>query len=69
VVGDRRDGFVPRVLAYHASRDLVPLYSVYALLFADHGVGSAEISLLFIIWADFEPSSVLQAKSQQSRTN
>jgi MFS family permease len=50
-VGDRRDGFVPRVLAYHASRDLVPLYSVYALLFADHGVASAQISLLFIIWS------------------
>jgi len=47
----RRDGFVPRVLAYHASRDLVPLYSVYALLFADHGVSSAQISLLFIIWS------------------
>jgi MFS family permease len=47
----RRDGFVPRVLAYHASRDLVPLYSVYALLFADHGVDRGEISLLFIIWA------------------
>jgi MFS family permease len=29
----------------------VPLYSVYALLFADHGVGSAQISLLFIIWS------------------
>ncbi len=42
---------MPRVLAYHASRDLVPLYSVYALLFADHGVDSGEISLLFIIWA------------------
>lgn len=42
---------MPRVLAYHASRDLVPLYSVYALLFADHGVGSAQISLLFIIWS------------------
>jgi MFS family permease len=51
VVGDRRDGFVPRVLAYHASRDLVPLYSVYALLFADHGIDSGEISLLFIIWS------------------
>ncbi len=50
-MGDRRDGFVPRVLAYHASRDLVPLYSVYALLFADRGVDSGEISLLFIIWA------------------
>lgn len=42
---------MPRVLAYHASRDLVPLYSVYALLFADHGVGSGQISLLFIIWS------------------
>ena len=42
---------MPRVLAYHASRDLVPLYSVYALLFADHGVDSGQISLLFIIWA------------------
>jgi MFS family permease len=50
-VGDRPDGFVPRVLAYHASRDLVPLYSVYALLFADRGVDSGEISLLFVIWA------------------
>ncbi|HEX3222135.1 MAG TPA: MFS transporter [Nocardioides sp.] len=39
------------MLAYHASRDLVPLYSVYALLFADHGVGSGQISLLFIIWS------------------
>jgi MFS family permease len=51
VVGDRRDGFVARVLAYHASRDLVPLYSVYALLFADHGVDSGRISLLLIIWS------------------
>jgi MFS family permease len=51
VVGDRRDAFVPRVLAYHASRDLVPLYSVYALLFADRGVDSGEISLLFIVWS------------------
>jgi MFS family permease len=50
-VGDRRDGFVPRVLAYHASRDLVPLYGVYALLFADRGVDSAQISVLFIIWS------------------
>ena len=39
------------MLAYHASRDLVPLYSVYALLFADHGVGASELSLLFVIWS------------------
>jgi MFS family permease len=51
VVGDRRDGFVPRVLAYHASRDLVPLYAVYSLLFTDHGVGPAQISVLFIVWS------------------
>jgi MFS family permease len=46
-----RPGFVPRVLAYHASRDLVPLYSIYALLFADHGVSASQISLLFVIWS------------------
>ncbi len=40
-----------RVLAYYASRDLVPLYSVYSLLFADNGVSTAQISTLFIIWS------------------
>jgi hypothetical protein len=39
------------VLAYHASRDTVPLYSVYALLFGDHGVSTGQISTLFIIWS------------------
>lgn len=39
------------MLAYHASRDVVPLYSVYALLFSDHGIGSAQVSLLFVIWS------------------
>jgi hypothetical protein len=47
----RRDGFVPRVLAYHASRDFVPLYAVYPLLFSDRGVGPGQISVLFIIWS------------------
>jgi MFS family permease len=49
VVGRRR--FAAHVLGYHASRDLVPLYAVYALLFADHGVEPAQISLLFVLWA------------------
>lgn len=40
-----------RVLAYHASRDLVPLYSVYALLFADHGLSAGEISSLLVLWS------------------
>lgn len=44
-------GFVPRVLLYHASRDLVPLYAVYSLLFADHGISPAHISVLLIIWS------------------
>jgi MFS family permease len=44
-------GFVPRVLLYHASRDLVPLYAVYSLLFADHGISASHISLLLIIWS------------------
>jgi hypothetical protein len=47
----RRDGFVLRVLAYHASRDFVPLYAVYSLLFSDHGVSASHISLLLIIWS------------------
>jgi hypothetical protein len=39
------------VLLYHASRDLVPLYSIYSLLFADHGVSASHISVLLIIWS------------------
>ncbi len=44
-------GLVPRVLLYHASRDLVPLYAVYSLLFVDHGVSASHLSLLLIIWS------------------
>jgi MFS family permease len=43
--------FAAHVLGYHATRDFVPLYAVYALLFADRGVGPGQISLLFILWA------------------
>jgi hypothetical protein len=42
-------GFTPRVLAYYASRDLVPLYSVYSLLFRDHGLSVPQVSSLLII--------------------
>ena len=31
--------------------DLIPIYPVYALLFADHGLGPAEISSLFVVWS------------------
>lgn len=39
------------MLTYHASRDAVPLYAVYALLFADHGLSAGQISSLFVIWS------------------
>jgi MFS family permease len=39
------------VIAYHASRDLIPLYGVYALLFADHGLSAGRISSLFVLWS------------------
>jgi hypothetical protein len=39
------------VLLYHASRDLIPLFAVYSLLFSDHGIGASQISVLFIIWS------------------
>lgn len=32
-------------------QDLIPLYPVYALLFADAGLSAAEISTLFVIWS------------------
>ena len=47
----RARGFVPRVLLYHASRDLVPLYAVYSLLFVDHGISASHISVLLILWS------------------
>lgn len=42
---------MPRVLAYYATRDLIPLYGIYALLFRDHGVSTAQVSSLFVIWS------------------
>lgn len=32
-------------------RELIPFYGVYSLLFADHGLSTAEISALFVIWS------------------
>ena len=39
------------MLGYYATRDLIPLYAVYALLFADHGLSVGQISSLFVIWS------------------
>lgn len=40
-----------RILGYYASRDLVPLYAVYALLFSAHGLSGRSISALFVVWS------------------
>lgn len=34
-----------------STRDLIPLYSLYDLLFADHGLSVGQISSLFVIWS------------------
>ncbi len=39
------------MLTYYASRDLVPLYGVYALLFRDHGLSVPQVSSLFVVWS------------------
>ncbi|MEU9607333.1 MFS transporter [Streptomyces sp. NPDC048057] len=49
---DRSLGRLQRRLLVHCGlRDLVLLYPVYALLFAEHGLSTAEISSLFVIWS------------------
>lgn len=40
-----------RVLAYYSSRDLVPLYGIYALLFRQHGLSAGQVSSLFVVWS------------------
>jgi len=42
---------VRRLYAYAFLEDLILLYPVYALLFAENGLSAAEISSLFIIWS------------------
>jgi hypothetical protein len=39
------------VLAYYATRDLIPFYGVYTLYFADHGLTPTAISTLLVIWS------------------
>ncbi|MFD6859373.1 MFS transporter [Rhodococcus sp. NPDC060090] len=38
-------------MAYAATRELVPLYGLYALLFEDRGLSTGSISLLFVLWS------------------
>lgn len=34
-----------------ALRDAIPLYPIYPVLFADHGLSTAEISALYVLWS------------------
>ncbi|MFI6870961.1 MFS transporter [Nocardia sp. NPDC050406] len=38
-------------MLFRGSADLIPLYALYALLFADHGLNTAQISGLLAIWS------------------
>lgn len=40
-----------RAALFAATGDLVPYYALYALLFADHGFGPGQISLLLALWS------------------
>lgn len=40
-----------RAVLFRGSADLIPLYALYALLFADHGLNTAQISGLLAIWS------------------
>ena len=40
-----------RIIAFEALQDFIPLYPLYQLLFADHGLSAAQISTLFVIWS------------------
>lgn len=44
-------GLALRATGFYALTDLIPLYAVYALLFAEHGLSTAQISSLFAIWS------------------
>ena len=39
------------MVAFEALQDFIPLYPLYQLLFADHGLSAAQISMLFVIWS------------------
>ncbi|MEU1984626.1 MFS transporter [Nocardia sp. NPDC019395] len=40
-----------RATLFAATGDLIPYYALYALLFADHGLGPGRISLLLALWS------------------
>ncbi|MGW5573558.1 MFS transporter [Nocardia thailandica] len=48
--GDVRD-LTLRAVLFRGTRDLLPVYGLYGVLFADHGLDAAQISLLFALWS------------------
>lgn len=40
-----------RAVLFKGSREFIPLYALYALLFADHGLNTAQISSLLALWS------------------
>ena len=40
-----------RLYAYALLDDLIPLYPLYAVIFADHGLSGGQISSLFVLWS------------------
>lgn len=42
---------VARLLAWQWLDEFMPIFGVYALLFADRGLSGAQISLLFVVWS------------------
>lgn len=44
-------GLTVRAVLFRGTRDLLPIYALYGVLFADHGLSTAQISLLLAMWS------------------
>ncbi|MGW6424292.1 MFS transporter [Nocardia sp. NPDC055053] len=44
-------GVALRAVLFKGTRDLLPIYALYGVLFADHGLSTAQISLLLALWS------------------
>nr|WP_244198249.1 MFS transporter [Nocardia neocaledoniensis] len=44
-------GLAIRAVLFKGTRDLLPIYALYGVLFADHGLSTAQISLLLALWS------------------
>lgn len=44
-------GVAVRAVLFKGTRDLLPIYALYGVLFADHGLSTAQISLLLALWS------------------